>query len=332
MKENEYIVKCNNCGKSIGEKRWVKHEGAFCKECSTKIITPFNKGVEAYNDEKYDDAIEYFRDALKTYREFWICWLNKGYAHQDKGDYQKAVESFQEAWKLGKDRFPHKTYKHHLPEIEKGYAQFHAGNYEEAIDCSKKILSIDENSGEAWYLKGQSHLEKREFNEALSCFDEISRDYWKGATCESLETFLKAKLNQGGALFKLNKYKEALDCFKTVTSQDPLWDEGWHNLGETYRKKEEYDEAIKCYIKAIEANPENHDSWYGKGISHYLKMKEIFYSTTEVNRKQIEKQLAEVQRCLQEAISFDDLNKRMEKTARIVLERAKHLISEEAKR
>jgi len=61
----------------------------------------------------------------------------------------------------------------------------------------------------------------------------------------------------GAANIALNKTQEAYLAFKRVTELDPLYAEGFNNLGITLDKLGSYAEAIIAFEKAIELSPDN---------------------------------------------------------------------------
>ena len=66
----------------------------------SKALCLFNKAKRLYSDNKYEEALNYFNQALKIIRDFADCWHFKALCLQRIGDYDMSIKSFDEALKL----------------------------------------------------------------------------------------------------------------------------------------------------------------------------------------------------------------------------------------
>lgn len=75
---------------------------------------------------------------------------------------------------------------------------------------------------------------------------------------------------KGLDLYKKGKYKEAVECFNKVLSDDPGAFKVWNNKGNALYKIGNYETALSCYDKALELSPDYGNAWYGKGCTLIL--------------------------------------------------------------
>ncbi|MEM2900606.1 MAG: tetratricopeptide repeat protein, partial [Thermoplasmata archaeon] len=62
---------------------------------------------------------------------------------------------------------------------------------------------------------------------------------------------------KGTALYNLERYEEALECYDKAIELKPDSEEAWNNKGNTLRKLGKNKEAIDCYDAVLRINPDN---------------------------------------------------------------------------
>ncbi len=126
----------------------------------------WNNRGEAYTElGKYDAAIADFQraielDAAKSY----VSWHNLGKLHYRQGDYQRAIEAYDQALAVREDYLP--------ALIGLGNVQKKSGRYQEAIATYDRALEINNNSYEAWYGKGLVHESLRQYRSAIESYQQ----------------------------------------------------------------------------------------------------------------------------------------------------------------
>jgi tetratricopeptide (TPR) repeat protein len=122
-------------------------------------------------------------------------WFNKGSALYNQGEYQKAVDAYNNALSIDpndKDAW-----------LNKGIALFRLGEYQEALDASNKALSIDPNNKAAWNMKGIALEHLGEYQKAVDAYNNaLSID----------PNYQGVWVNKGMALEKLGRHQEAQDA------------------------------------------------------------------------------------------------------------------------
>lgn len=96
----------------------------------TALTTPTDKGNEAYNAGKYDDALDMYQKAADDNPDKAEAHYNLGSAYYKKGEFDKALKEYGEAVRLD-------------PKMADAYynagdSLYRLGKYEEALDAFKK--------------------------------------------------------------------------------------------------------------------------------------------------------------------------------------------------
>jgi len=132
-------------------------------------------------------------------------------------------------------------------------------------------ISRSEISLKEMILKGNEYYYKKEYNEALKCYDKA---------IEINPNSANAWNNKGLALVLLSNYDEALKCYDKAIEINPNSANAWRNRGSFFnglarreaikcfdKSTSKYEEAIKCFDKALQINLNDADTWNGKGYA-----------------------------------------------------------------
>jgi tetratricopeptide (TPR) repeat protein len=133
-----------------------------------------------------------------------------------------------------------------------------AGTQIQEIKAGDLEISNNELLLKEIVLKGNEHVYKNEYNEALGWYDKAIEINPYDANVWN---------NKGYALDGLGNYKEAIKCFDKAIEINPYDDVSWYNKGYALDGLGNYKEAIKCYDKAIEINPNRVDVRADKGTA-----------------------------------------------------------------
>jgi stress-induced-phosphoprotein 1 len=107
------------------------------------------KGNKAFSEKKYEEAIDYFTQAIKIDSSNHVFFSNRSASYASLGNYQKALEDAEQTIKLKSD-WP-KGYS------RKGAALFGLERYDEAVDAYNEGLKLDPNN--ALLKKGLQDVE-----------------------------------------------------------------------------------------------------------------------------------------------------------------------------
>ncbi len=165
-------------------------------------------------------------------------FYNKAYALNLVGDYEKAIEMFDEALKLKPD-FLQALHN-------KGSLLGQLKKFDEALECMNEALKIAPNDFRLLSNKAATLMNLKRNEEAM----------------ESIEKVLKLEpryedgwVNKGGILTNLNKLQEALECFDKAIKLNPNSDKAWYNKSVALRQLGRTEEADKAKQEAISINP-----------------------------------------------------------------------------
>lgn len=241
---------------------------------------------------KYEDAIPYFKAAIKMNRDDVVTWNNYGYALFRLGEYDSAITCFDKALemedtyyiairnkanalsRLGKideaiqsynsaiDIQPQDSWNWH----DLALALIKAGKFRKALDCESKATLIDPWFLDAHVGKGRALYELGRFEEAIACFD---------AALQLNSNFLDAMVNKAGALAALRRNSEALKILDDAialqlqeTSVEISYSVAscWVNKGAILEKTGKHEEALQCFEEALKICADHATAWYNKAL------------------------------------------------------------------
>ncbi len=75
-------------------------------------------------------------------------------------------------------------------------------------------------------------------------------------------------MDDGNTALAIGELDEAAKCFRQVVEQDPQFQDGWHALGMALYKLERYEEAITTGNRAAEIDPNNQFVWSSLSLAY----------------------------------------------------------------
>ena len=142
-----------------------------------EFFEAWNNRGEAYLDTNQPNkAKANFKRAIQLNPEkSYVPWNNLGKLHFQQGEYQQAIEAYQQATNIKEDYLP--------ALIGLGNTQKSEKLYYEALDSYEKAIEVNRNSYEAWFGKGLVQESLQQYREALRSYERaISiRPNWDAA-------------------------------------------------------------------------------------------------------------------------------------------------------
>ena len=255
-----------------------------CKKNIKKILKYIDKSI------KYDD-------------KYGANYLLKGFALSEVGDYEKALEAFLKAYKLGCDdpliyvqisEIYHalNDYLKEIAFISNGLKKY--PNCKECLICkgNSYYLKNDILNALKYYLKAdeqgifQCYSKAEEQNKCnaklyynISCCYRLIKDYKNALIYANKEIFTDKTSSRGyyirGTIYSecgnldeaLESYLEAEKC----VSHHKFLDQMYWGMSNIYLNKQDYENAKKYIEKAISINNKNADFYFTKGGINYIQ-------------------------------------------------------------
>ena len=260
--------------------------GKAIKLDSQFALAWFNKGVILHRLNRDKEAREAFEEALKVTTlnpNFALGWNDKGIMLGSLGRIKEAMAAFDIAIKLNPQDAG-------VLWFNKGKVYFDHKNYEEAISCFDRALTLNLQYADAWSYKGFALNRLKRFEEAIACFDKTlsinpqDPEIWNekgnalsylGRDEEALVLFDKALTidpqyiyaltAKSYVLNTLKRYEETLEYCDKALSIYPQYPNPLRHKGNALRGLHRYEEALACFNAALTLNPQYGELWYNKG-------------------------------------------------------------------
>jgi tetratricopeptide (TPR) repeat protein len=75
-------------------------------------------------------------------------------------------------------------------------------------------------------------------------------------------------MDDGNGALAIGDLEEAANCFREVVAQDPNFQDGWHALGMALYKLDRYPEAIEAGRRAALIDPNNQFVWSSLSLAY----------------------------------------------------------------
>lgn len=169
------------------------------------ILNIFNRGIELYNQEKYQEALSFYDKFIRLIPRSSWAWLGRGRALRMLGRNEEALASYNKSLKLSP--------KNDRVWNNRGMLLHEMNLSEEAVESYNKALALKKES-RYFTNRGNALLSLRQYQKAIDSYDKsldnmpTNVSTWferKGATL--------TWLNRGKALILLENYEEAIHSF-----------------------------------------------------------------------------------------------------------------------
>ena len=245
------------------------------------IIQNAPKKARAYNNyavaiaeqQRYEEAIPYFRKAIKLDRYYPDPWSNIAVCYSCVKKIDVAIDCLKQAITINPN-YPEfynnlssfLLQKKEFGEVKRlaqeairlrphygkaffnwGQALYNEGNKLEALEKIKhSCMYADYDVAESFKTYADIAVELEKYEDALAGYSRLSAIQPNNAD---------AFFNVGNAHYHLKQYDQAKKVYLTLTQQNPAEYRSWFNLGELYERENNITKATECYEKALPVAP-----------------------------------------------------------------------------
>lgn len=117
----------------------------------------YKKGIKAYDDKNFDEAIDYFSTAILLNPDNADAYYYRGLSHYEKGDFDPAIDNFNEMKRSNpKDIWAY---------IFLGLTRIEKGDLNDAIADYNKAISLDKNNAFSYYGLACIYAKKKDIKQ-----------------------------------------------------------------------------------------------------------------------------------------------------------------------
>jgi len=203
--------------------------------------------------ERYENARQYYKEALKYDQGDFMSWTLTGDALYRLGHPEEALDCFARAEESEPRNSP--------TLLRKALCYNELSMTGEAVATLSGVTKSDPAFEWAWYYQGIILAESGDREEALHFFNEAM---------ESVPGSSLLWASRGVFLYRQGKFKDSLWCCDKaleLNSQDVNF---WMNKGILLNKLASPRDAVHCFERILEVENENVRAWYFRGISLFL--------------------------------------------------------------
>jgi tetratricopeptide (TPR) repeat protein len=275
---------CKNRPREMGEEfaraESLKIKSKFQKEIqqmrTEKLSEVYNQGVNAFNEQDFDLALEKFAICTIIDPEYYKAFMFAGYAYSLKGENEKAIPYLEEGLKLAPDSLDiltiyaaalhnaeniEEALKFYLKVVEKKPGDVNAlhniasiygtlGDFENALLFSERLIQADSSFKDAYFNMGTVHLQQ--IQEIAFRLDSL-KDSTGAYRTDEESVARKAELEERKGELLLN----AESNLRKAAELDTLDLEARLLLAQVYLQEEKFDPALEVLEFLIERDSAN---------------------------------------------------------------------------
>ena len=230
------------------------------------------KGIELNSQGRYEEAIQFYDQALAINPNNKYGWHVKGDSLNNLGKYEEAITCYDFAISVS----PHDD-----TWVMKGIVLNKINRNQEASVCYDKALSINPQNNEALTLKKSNDilvlddagriasnkagdlLKAKKYEEAIPYYEEAIKQHSLTPDSQDLIASLNSILAH--CYYRIKKYEKSLTCVDKALLVDPI------NVDDLEMKSlilfglEKHEEGLETITKALKIDPDNQNYWNKKG-------------------------------------------------------------------
>ena len=213
----------------------------------------YNNLAIAYEDqEKYDDAIQAYKSAIKFKPDYVLSINNLASLYYRTKKYDSAATYFKKIIAITSK--PSAAVYNSLADAYYSY-----DNYDSSIVYYKKAIALDSSHSNYFVNLGEAYYYLGKYAEAVPYLE-------KALGMDS--SYTSSYSNLAYSYLSIKKYNDAVALYKRAIAIKPE-ETLYNNLGYTYEGLEKYDDAKKTYQLALNIKPDYVRSMYNLAYLYY---------------------------------------------------------------
>ena len=221
------------------------------KNYETAAVLVF-QGLASDNKGEYEEAIEKYNEAIELNSNYAETYNNRGVVKNKLRKYQEAIADYDKTIELNPN--------YAIAYSNRGNAKNNLGQYQEAIADHDKAIELNPNYADAYNNRGIA-------KDNLELHPEAIADYDK--TIELNPNCAGAYSNRGITKSKLGLHQEAISDFDKAIELDLNNAIVYSNRGAVKGNWGQHQEAIADFDKAIELAPNDAEAYNNRGRAKY---------------------------------------------------------------
>jgi lipoprotein NlpI len=162
-----------------------------------------NRGLAYYKKKDYDRAIEDYDQAIRLGLKDADSFYRRGLMYFEKDDYNRAIQDFNEALKLHPDNVAVLQKRGWIYELKK--------DYDQAIRDYDRAISLQPDSGPAWVRRANTYQEKRQYERALADYEAATQ----------VDPKFASERSKGFLFFYLGRMTQSAEMFEKYMKSNP---------------------------------------------------------------------------------------------------------------
>jgi tetratricopeptide (TPR) repeat protein len=225
------------------------------KEPKEGLATAFmNRGTAYTTKGDYDRAIEDFDQSVRLNSNDANAFYNRGYAYYRKGEYDHAIENYDQSLRLNPN--------FSIALANRGNAYDDKGDPARAIRDYDDAIRLDAKNMKNFIDRGIAYGHEGNYDRAIQDFDQALR---------LNPTSAFALANRSFAYYRKKDYDRAIKDDDQAIKFDPNDQYAFDNRGNAYSEKNDFDHAIQDYDQALRLDPKGIGFWMDRGLAYERK-------------------------------------------------------------
>lgn len=227
----------------------IPREPGQPEQPNAAALAAYQRGVEFQRQEKTDEAIAAFGEAIRLDPEFAEAYNERGAVYANhKREYDKALADVDRACQL--DPQYAKAFSN------RGILYLRQEEYDRAIADLARATELDPQMALAFNSRGICYAHTGRIDRAID-------DYTRAIKLDPDEA--RYYYNRGHRLEEKGETERALDDFNTSIRCDSDYAKPYYARGEIYKDRREYERAIADFTETVRCDPEHEKAYYYRG-------------------------------------------------------------------